>query len=596
MVITYGKMVCSYWASLLFIVGAGGLLTGVFLVKKTDTKKSALEWLVLLFLLIGCYHTLAAGVINLFRIPSTIITIGIGDMVPAVFFWRKIIKTKEHQQYEWKWPDTVFIVLLLAFLILFIKYHYGGTALIMNYQSIDAGVHCRIAMNIYNCEPVMSMYHDALWNALFMETLGAFSTVDQFYRWYVLADVIHLGMAAAVFYAIARRHGKGLYMQMAAIIMAFIYVVGYPMNSTLFGFSYLGMSVTLIGMLILIMEMYLADEVPKWYGIAAMMLGCLGLIETYAMFVPVVYFAVIFCIFRSQQAVKKLISKETVMICLAVFLIPCMLGLWYTYRGVFAGGITVGNAISHEGGCYRELYSNFLFFIPGAILGYVELIRRKKQALLVFLAPFQFAFTALMFVMTLLGRTSSYYYYKLYFPLWLVVILLNIYAAAWAVRETRLLLAAVVGVWCALALVFAGNIEHKIQDKNPNLILEARASHYVDVIGFNLAWFRMPEYSTERLELYSWVYQNLLEEEEGRVPAVLPYEDSYWFENVTNQQFLGWDYYRMDIEGLKQNINESGAEYVLVLRKAPLYYNNPGEFDSLERVYENAEGFVARWK
>lgn len=596
MVITYGEMVCSYQASLLFILGAGGLLTGAFLVKKSDEKKSAFEWMVLLTLLIGCYHTLVAGVINLFRIPSTIITIGIGDMVPAVFFWWKIIKTKEHQRYEWKWTDTVFMVLLLSFLALFTWLHYGGTALIMNYQSIDAGVHCRMAMNLYNCEPVMSMYHDALWNALFMETLGAFSTVDQFYRWYVLADVIHLGMAAAVFYAIVRRHSKGLYMQIAVIIMSFLYVVGYPMNSTLFGFTYLGMSVTLIGMLILILDMYLADEVPKWFGIVAMMLGCLGLIETYAMFVPVVYFAVIFCIFRRQHAAGKLISKDTVLICLAVFLIPCMIGFWYTYRGVFADGMTVANAISNEGGCYRELYSNFLFFIPGAILGYVELIRKKKQSLAVFLTPFLFVFMAVVFVMTLTGRTSSYYYYKLYYPLWLVILLLNVYAAAWAVSQTRLLLTMAVGVWCVMALVFVGNIETKIQTKNPNLILETRASHFVDVIGFNFAWFKMPEYPTEHLDLYHYVYQSLLEEEKGRVPAVLAYEDSYWFENVTNQQFLGWDYYRMDLAELEQKINESGADYVLVMRNAPLYYNNSDRFDSLERVYENDAGFVVKWK
>lgn len=589
-------MVCSYWASLLFIVGAGSLLTGAFLVKKTDTKKSALEWIVLLTLLIGCYHTLFAGIINLFHIPSTIITIGVGDLIPAAFFWWKIIKSKERQHYEWKWPDTVFTVLLLAFLVIFTWFHYGGTALIMNYQSIDAGVHYRMAMNIYNCEPLTGMYHDALWNALFMETIGAVSSVDMFYRWFVLSDVIHLGLAAAVFYAIARRHGKGLYMQIAVIIMSFIYVVGYPMNSTLFGFTYLGMSVTLIGMLVLLIDMYLADEVPKWFGIAAMMLGCLGLIETYAMFVPAVYFAVIFCIFRKQHAAKKLISKDTVLICLAVFLIPCMIGIWYTYRGIFIGGMTVANAMVHEGGCYRELYSNFLFFIPGAILGYVELIRRKKQSLLVFLTPFLLAFTAVVFVMALTGRASSYYYYKLYFPLWMVIILLNVYAVAWAVKETRLLLTAVVGVWCVMALVFVGNIENKIQAKNPNLILEARAQHFVDVIGFNFAWFRMPEYPAERLELYSWVYQNLLEEEKGRVPAVLPYEDSYWFENVTNQQFLGWDYYRMDIAELEQKINESGADYVLVLRDAPLYYNNSDRFDSLERVYENPSGFVVRWK
>lgn len=589
-------MVCSYWASLLFIVGAGGLLSGAFLVKKSEEKKSALEWMILLAIMIGCYHALFAGVVNLVHIPVNIISVGLGDMLPAACLWYRIIKTKERQQYEWKWMDTAFLILLVLFLVLFTWLHYGGTALLMNYQSIDAGVHFRTAMNVYNSGQVAGMYYDRLQNALFIETLGAFSSVDTFYRWYVLADVIHLGLAAAVFYAIARRYAKGFYMQAAGVIMAFIYVAGYPMNSTLFGFAYLGMSITIIGMLTLVMDMYLADEVPKWFGITAMMLGCFGLFTTYVMFVPVVYFALILCIFRRQQGAKKLISKETVLICLAVFLIPCILGVWYIFGGIFTGGVTVANAMVNEGGCYRELYADFLFFIPAAILGYVELFRRKKQSLLIFLTPLLLVFTAVVFVMALSGKASSYYYYKCYFPLWLVLLLLNICGVAWAAKQTRLLAASVAGVWCACVLMLIGNIEERIQDKNPNLVLESRVHNYTTIIAFNYGSFKAQEYPAERLALYSWTYQNLLDKGENAVPGVVPYEDSYWFEDVTNQRFENWDYYRMDGVQLEEKLRESGAEYVLVLRNAPLYYSNADRFDSLERIYENAEGYVARLK
>lgn len=587
-------MTCSYGATVFFGIAALALYVGAFLWKKEEERTSGLEWAVLLMILLGCYHTFAAAVLDLVHIPVNIWSVGVCDLIPAIFFWYSIIRKKQMQKYEYKIVDAVFLVILAAILLIFARIHYGGSALLVNYISIDAGVHFRTAMDVVNSQSIANMFHDTVWNALLIEFLGSFTTVDYYFRLYVLGDIINLALSAAAFYALIRRYMKGWFVGIAGIFLAIVYLVEYPVNSTLFGFSYLGMSVTVIAMLIALTDLFLHDKVPKWFGIAGMMLGCLALFESYVLFMPATFFAILFCICRKQWKQKRMISRNTVMICLAVFLIPCLIGLWYTYRGIFSGGVTVASAIANEGGCYRELYSNFLFFLPAGALGYVSLLKKKENRLLVFLTPLLLLFTLVMFVRTLNGSTSSYYYYKLYFPIWLLLLLLNFYGVMYAAAQTRWVIASLAGVWCMLAVFFLGSVEERIQIHNPLMVSSVRSIGYMDILSFNYTYLYVPGYSPERIDLYHYVYQELLAKGETKVPGVVSHEDSFWFQDITNQRYWDWDYYSMDNAGLDEKLRESGAGYVTVLYNSPLYTADQAYYDSLERVYENGAGFVAK--
>lgn len=587
-------MTCSYGATVFFGIAVLALYVGAFLWKKEEERTSGLAWAILLIILLGCYHTFAAAALDLVHIPVNTWSVGVCDLIPAGFFWYSIVRKKQMQKYEYKVVDAVFLVILAAIVLIFARIHYGGSALLVNYISIDAGVHFRTAMDVVNSQSIANMFHDTVWNALLIECLGSFTTVDCYFRLYVLGDIINLALSAAVFYALIRRYMKGWFVSIAGVFLAVVYLVEYPMNSTLFGFSYLGMSVTVIAMLIALTDLFLHDKVPKWFGIAGMMLGCLALFESYVLFMPATFFAILFCIFRKQWKQKHLISKDTVVICLAVFLIPCLIGLWYTYRGIFSGGTTVASAIANEGGCYRELYANFLFFFPAGALGYVSLLKKKENRLLVFLTPLLLLFTLVMFLRTLNGSTSSYYYYKLYFPIWLLLLVLNFYGVMYAAAQTRWVIASLAGVWCMLAVFFLGSVEEKIQIHNPLMVSSVRSIGYMDILSFNYTYLYWPGYSPERIDLYHYVYQELLAQGEARVPGVISHEDSFWFQDITNQRYWDWDYYSMDNAGLDEKLRESGAGYVTVLYSSPLYMADQAYYDSLERVYENGAGFVAK--
>jgi len=587
-------MKCSIIASIFFAVGVGSLYGGMFFWKKTDKKISALQWLVILAIIVGCFHTLIAALFELIHIPINIISLASVDLLASLYFWYRILKNKEFQKYEWKIIDTIFVVLVLAGMAYLIKAHYAGTALRMNYASIDAGVHFKTALYTVNSQHVYGMFYDMVWNATFIEFFGAFSTPAQFYHWYVLADVVNLALAMSMFYSVIRHWMKDLFTSVVGIVLSVIYVITYPLNVTLFGFTYLGMSITIIGILILLVEFYLKDYLPKWFAIVSLMLGCLGVFETYVLFAPVVYFAVIFCIFRKQFKNKQLISKKTVFTCLAVFLIPCILGFWFVYGSIFTGGVTVSNAINNEGGCYRELFSNFIFFIPVAILGYIMLIKKKESSLLVFLTPFLMFFTLAIFMMVLQGKASTYYYYKLYYPIWLVIMVLNYYGILWVSKETKILSSSIWGIWIILFALFSNNIESRLQTKNPNILSEVKSVHYMDIMNFNKTYFYLPPYDENRVNLYNWSYDHVLSQEKSKVVGVIRYEDNFWFQNITGQNFDDWDFYNMNYQQFKGKLKKSHANYMLVFYDSPIYLEDSKYFDSFEKVYTNDIGFIAK--
>ncbi|MDE7434618.1 MAG: hypothetical protein K2N01_02165 [Lachnospiraceae bacterium] len=586
-------MVSSLGASVFFGAAVVALYTGAFLWKKEENRVSGLKWVILLAVLLGCYHTFAAALLDIVHLPVHLWSVGVLDLFPAGFFWYGVLYKKQRQCYDWKLVDGIFLALLAAVVVVIAGIHYGGTALTVNYASIDAATHFRVAMNVVNEQTLVSMFHDSVWNALLIEFLSPFAAVDYYYRWYVLGELINLALSAAIFYALLRERMKDWFCMTAGVALSLLYVIAYPLNSALFGFSYLGMSVTVIGLLLAWTELFLRDRLPVYLSVAGLMLGCLALFESYVLFMPVTFFAVLFCIFYRQQKCRQLVSWRTVILGLAVFLIPCVIGLWYVYGDIFTGGTTVSSAITNEGGCYRELYSNFMFFVPAAVLGYVNLCKRKENQLLLFLTPLFLLFTMAMFVGTVIGKASSYYYYKLYFPIWLILLLLNYYGIVYSARQARGMVSAVLGVWCVLVLFGVLDVEDRIQQKAPLMVSSPRAGTYTDLIGFNYGFLRLPVYSLDKLDLYHYAYREVLGQGEEIIPGIMDYEDQLWFQNVTNQRYEGGCWSLMDSEQLHYQLEISHTGYVLALYDSSLYTDNREYLDSLERIYENSAGFVA---
>ena len=141
--------------------------------------------------------------------------------------------------------------------------------------------------------------------------------------------------------------------------------------------------------------------------------------------------------------------------------------------------VTVGNAISAEGSIYRDFYSNFVFFIPIALFGFVLLIKRKKNSFLSWFTPIFVVFTFGMFAVGYKTEAvSTYYYYKNYYLLWTIVFLLIVYGMSNLDRDGRKTAVFYLCSWAFVATLFVTGLENRIEQRNPLYIADNKSMRY----------------------------------------------------------------------------------------------------------------------
>ena len=119
------------------------LLSGAFFCYKSERKQAGMTWIALLLILVNCYHTFWAAILNVIHIPVNIISMGIIDLLTGGLLWFFIVKKKKWQRYEFAIADAAFLVTAVAIIAIFAKVRYGGMALNINFLTIDPANHSR---------------------------------------------------------------------------------------------------------------------------------------------------------------------------------------------------------------------------------------------------------------------------------------------------------------------------------------------------------------------------------------------------------------------------------------------------------------------
>lgn len=111
---------------------------------------------------------------------------------------------------------------------------------------------------------------------------------------------------------------------------------------------------------------------------------------------------------------------------------------------------------------------------------------------------------------------------------------------------------------------------------------------WTDVSGMSVEKYE------EKLELYSYVEDNLAEEQVPLMAAKESYLDYLLYENITgndSSNFYTWHYSARD--GIL-NLNEQGVKYVVLLKDDEYCIGSSMYFDTQETVYENEAGKIVR--
>lgn len=581
----------SIMASLFYTISFVTSVAGVFRIRKSDKKMYGVTWIPVSALLVTFYQCLFAAFGTILHIPVNLISVGLVNGILAFVLWYHIIKKKSVQTYCFEKID------LIAWLGVFltvgvIAYQRYGLDLHIRYMAIDPAQHFKNAFDMMREQQVTAMYYASFHNGMLIELLAPFRDVTEYYQIYVLGDILHLLLAGLVFYGVIRKYLEDNYLKLAAVPATLIYLCGYPLNSTVFGFTYLGMCVTIIAATIVVVDGFIQGEFPKWIGVFMVSLCCLGVIECYILFMPVVFFSIFFCVLYKQKKFAKLVSFDTIKICLGIFLVPTFLGIYFTYRGIFCvGSTTVESAFAQEGGIYKDLFSNFVLLIPFALYGYYYLIKEKRNWIILYIFPLLICFILTLFGLGMVGRVSSYYFYKNYYFLWLIVFILAFVGITHMEKKNRPLLTMGVLMWLFVAFVGFYRIEDRIENQNDRYVANNNSRAFCDIFMFNRDALGNPVYPYGKIDIYRYAI-NEITDTDKYIPVVCYWEDYFWMEAITGQR--NGDYKCWDVSPDVFFERLQDVDYVMVLRDGEFYLQYQEYFDSFEKVYENESGYVAK--
>lgn len=590
--------------SAFFVIAFAALFSGLLLCKKTEKKENIIVWITMCIIFIMCLNGFLSTLIKLIKLPRSVVFMGGMDLICAIPLWMRNIK-KGTQKYCVTKLDLVFSFLAVA-MVAYIAHARYGSDISINFCLIDSANHYSAAHSVaFDHKYINNLYLAALNSGLAMETflpiLGDFNVYKIFIVWesgYFLLQIMTLC-------AIIRRMTDKKSGIVTAGIMSLLYGLGYPLYVLEFGFSYLGVSIAVLAMIIFALELYNetfdedAEGVKQTRAVAVAMMFCglYGIFICYTLFVPFVFvgaFLALCIIFKQKD---KLFSVKTVIRMLIIFLIPSALGmlesfvdLQYLSEGSGANNAAEGAVstaqIAVEGGCYNELYSNFVLMLPFILYGGYLFIKRRKGTGVIGLTIVLLMFSAAMFVLALKGRVSVYYLIKVMNPLWLVAYIMVFAGFTEIYSKSRALMICIALTFAFLFGMVYTRTDEKILNIN-NRLIRVTSDCFLNVYAFTHEFMKSGRIDANGRDLMK--YADAEFPEDAGIIAVGDDVYTTWFKALTGRSIDNCNF-SDQLEKLKTTT----AQY-MVVEYSIVYYENAEYIDSLgEKIISNDSGYIMK--
>ncbi len=529
-------------ATIWFVLCFISLYSSIFLIKKNEEKQNGITWGLMVFVIVLCCQALSAALINLIKIPVNLWNIGITNAICGLFLWRRLVKQKQTQAYYWRKADVI-AVILIAIPVIVAVIEQFGLGLKLNYSSVDAITHFRMAIEVLQNQKVERMFFAPLNNALFLGIFSPFVKSTQLYHVFIFSDIFMYYIAGLVFYCVLSDEIRSKWDWGIALLVSLCYMLGYPRNNLLFGFNYWGIAIILILFLVWATKFYIEDSINRNLSVILMSLGCYSLGVCYSLFAPILFFSV--CATVSVQIWRQRVSGDNQWVKvffvdnLRIFLIPCILVFIYSFVGFFGiqnSGEAVGEGISREGAIYRDLFSNFIFWIPFVILGIYKSIQKKINDVMVFCAGFMMIFLIFLGIQGMQLKVSSYYFYKNYFLVSVIVFYFSFLGIKDLMKSSKAFVLASLGVFILLAIGTVCNFEEKIQRKNVLFAPSNKSQYFFDIYVVNQQIIKgLEEYSKDKLELYEYFNEYFPQSSYDSIIVCSCVEDYNLFSSMTQR-------------------------------------------------------------
>lgn len=508
-------------------------LTGlVYLYPKNKNPLNGTEWIFYSIFTLFCITSFNAFFLVLIRLPANLISMSLFNLIwVALLAWRMFQREKNNlaglknnagkkrrkrqapepsekhnfQNYQFSFRDIA-VAVVLACVTVWIAVRFFRVPFNINYETSDPSVHFKLALNLYQNSTFkygsMDFHFSNL--GMMLKILAPVVSYFDFYKIFILFDIFILYLSAMFFYFSVFRFAKNNISFVITLALCVLYMMGYPLNSMIFGFEYLSTVIVLILFSIMMMDLFIQGEYEHVFLTGLMFFVFMGIFNSYYMFVPVVYLAAFLCMLLFYRKHGVFQKKCILTVSISLFL-PAILGLlFYVIIPQCLNGRIAASIIGSEGYIYKELYADFIVALPLAIYGMVHTVRSKGNSYSVELTFFLIVFMIVFLIFGLHGKVSSYYYYKNNYIFWAICF----YFAAIGVNKllgtVKPMAYAYIGVWAGIILLIYTPIETVINSQNLQFDPVKRSENYFPVYSFNETKIKQPSnaVSMDRFNLY----------------------------------------------------------------------------------------------
>lgn len=478
-----------------YVLTVLAMLSTFVLVKKSSEKVNLVNWCILSLIAYLAFNIMICMIFGVLNITTNLLFLSIVNLIVSAGFGFKIYKDKKIQSFEIRKRDFLAVLVTVVIVCYMAVSQYKPLSKSMANASVDACMHYSAATNFADNMKILSKIDNKTgYNFKTMQT-GAYvntgifmSTVRSImpdFKDFVTFKIFEIGILTLnilAFYMLVSDKLKTKYNYIIGIIFLVLYAFAYPYTSLLYGFSYLSMAIAFSTGLFYLAKIYDKNEISFLVKLGLILLMGIGIIFSYCLFVPALFAYICIYVFikdmkKEEKTYLKFFKKSTLLVT-GLLLIVTILAIFYLVIPTFTDSEQnkLTDAIGFVGGCYKSLYQDFLFYIPFVILFVYRTIKAKKmnyQTLALILLGGQ---TLIELIGLIAGFVSSYYYYKIYYIIWilLVDIAIEVMGDMKENKELSVILNTYAIVWICIIVGAVSGIEVRLQQKSPTLMDECK--------------------------------------------------------------------------------------------------------------------------
>ena len=482
------------------------ILAVFVLFKKSEEKINLINWCVIALVAYLAFNILVCMIFGCMNIRTDLLFLSITNLVVTAGLGFKIFKDKQIQKFEIRKQDILGVIVCVCVICHMAVSQYAPLAKSIANASVDACMHFSASVNFADEMKVLAKIdNNTGYNFKTMQT-GAYINTGIFIN--IIRDVIpafedHVAfklfeigimtLMVLTFYILISDRITSKKSFILSMVLLLLYAYAYPYTSLLHGFCYLSVAIVFITTLFYFAKHYTENEVSFWVLLPLIVLMGVGIIFSYCLFVPAIFAFICLYVFvkdfdkKEEKSYLKIFKKSTLLVT-GLLLVVTILSIFYLVIPTFTDSDQnkLTDAIGFEGGIYKSLYQDFLFYIPFVAIFVYRAIKEKKmnfQTMALLLIGGQ---TLLMFTGVVFGIVSPYYYYKMNFILWILMveIAVEVITDTKENKELSFIFSTGLIIWVAIIMLAITKVEHNLLIKRPTFFDQPR-SHSLSGIYFD---------------------------------------------------------------------------------------------------------------